>query len=222
MTCPNCGSNMRDGARICLECGEVVRAKVAPGSAVVADRIAGVPSWIALETEKARSIDMGAGRAPRFFAYALDCIILGMVIVPAYLFLTGGSLDATVSRDGSVDLNVRAWIGAWIIQALYAIVLPASELQATPGKKMVGLRIVNASTGQRANIGQTTIRAVAQALFLGGLPLVAFGMIAGSAVFPQLAILSLLLPITIPAALIILVGGGSSPWDAVAGTRVLE
>lgn len=221
MTCPNCGSNVRDGARMCLECGEVLRARVATGDRLVAAPVAGVPSWIAFDGETARSVDMPAGRAPRFFAYGLDCIIVGMVLVPLYLMLSREFITTSGTGDGRIDVDIPAWIGIWVVQALYAIVFPATSLQATPGKKLVGLRIVNAY-GDRPAIGQTAVRAVVQALFFGGIPLLALGMLLGAGVFPHLLVLALLLPITIPIALIVIVGGGSSPWDAVAGTRVLE
>lgn len=221
MTCPCCGSNFRDDARMCLECGEVIRARVASGERLVAAPVAGVPSWMALEAQAATGIDMPAGRAPRFFAYALDCIIVGMVLVPIYLMFSGEGIATPGTNGGTFDVDIPAWIGVWVIQALYAIVFPASKLQGTPGKKLVGLRIVDAR-GEPPNIGQSAVRAIAQALFFGGIPLLAFGMLLGAGAFPHLLVLAILLPITIPIALFILVGGGSSPWDAVAGTRVLE
>jgi len=206
---------------MCLECGEVIRARVASGERLVAAPIAGVPSWMALEGQVATGVDMPAGRAPRFFAYALDCIIVGMVLVPLYLMFSGELIATSGSENGKIDVDIPAWIGVWVIQALYAIVFPASKLGATPGKKLVGLRIVDAS-GERPNIGQSAVRAVAQALFFGGIPLLALGMLLGAGILPHLLVLAILFPITMPIALFILVGGGSSPWDAVAGTRVLE
>lgn len=221
MTCPSCGSNLRDGARMCLECGEVIRAKVASGERLVAAPVAGVPSWMALDGQAAQGVDMAAGRAPRFFAFALDAMIVGMVLVPLYLMFSGQFITTSGSENGKIEVDIPAWIGVWVIQAMYAIVLPTTKMQATPGKKLVGLRIVDGS-GQPPNIAQSAIRAVTQALFFGGIPLLALGMLLGAGVFPHLLIYLVLLPITVPIALIVLVGGGSSPWDAVAGTRVLE
>ena len=41
MDCSGCGSAMRDDARVCLSCGEVVRRKIAP-----ADRLQAVPAGV--------------------------------------------------------------------------------------------------------------------------------------------------------------------------------
>lgn len=209
MTCPNCGSKLRDEARVCLECGEVVRAKVAASARLAPESVAGVPGWMAFEGRKPAEVQIGAGRVPRFFAYALDSVILGMVIIPVYLALSGQTLELILRPDGTFDLNWPAWAAVWAIQAAYWVVLTSSKLQGTLGKKMVGLRVVSGDSFDPVGLPQSIIRFGVQLLFLGiALPLtvlvVPFAIVA------------------VPIALVIIVGGGSSPWDSVAGTRVIE
>ncbi len=209
MACPNCGSNLREGARVCLECGEVVRAKVEPSARLAPESVAGVPGWIAFEGRAPAEIQIGAGRVPRFFAYLLDSIILGLVVIPVYLAISGQSLDLVMKPDGTFEISWPAWIAVWAIQAAYWVVLTSSKLQGTLGKKMVGLRVVAGDSFDPIPLPQSVVRFAVQLVFLGvALPLtllvVPFAFIA------------------VPIALAIIVGGGSSPWDSVAGTRVIE
>ncbi len=209
MTCPACGSNLRDEARICLECGEVVRARIAASARLVPDAVAGVPSWIAFNGSEAAPTQIGAGRAPRFFAYALDSIILGLVVVPLYLAISGQSLDVTFRQNGTYTVDWLAWAVVWAIQAVYWTILTASSMQGTLGKKMAGLRVVSGTSFDRITLPQSIIRFAVQLVFLG-------------VALPLAALVVPFAPIPIAIALVIIVGGGSSPWDAVAGTRVIE
>ena len=221
MDCPGCGAKVREEARACLECGEIVRAKVAPGAAMAVERVAGVPFWLAFDGERDESAPLPAGRVPRFFAYALDALLLSLVLIPGYLLATGQSVSADFTRGGDVELNLAAWVGAWLLHAAYFIVLPATALQGTVGKKLVGLKVV-ATSGERATLVQTALRAVAQAGFFGGMWIAVLAMFLASGTSMLMALIALLAPLTFPIGLAIIVGGGSSPWDWVAGTKVVE
>src|SRR5690606_17055039 len=97
----------------------------------------------AFEDRTPTQIQIGAGRLSRFFAYALDSIFLGLLVVPVYLAISGQSLDLVLNPDGTLTISWPAWIAVWAIQAAYWVVLTSSNLQGTPGKKMVGLRVVS-------------------------------------------------------------------------------
>ncbi len=209
MNCPACGSSLREEARMCLECGEVVRARLSASARLVPAAVAGVPGWIALDGAEPEPIQIGAGRVPRFFAYALDSIILGILVVPLYLAISGQSLDIRLSQNGTYSVDWLAWAVVWAIQAVYWVVLTASSLQGTLGKKMAGLRVVSGTSFDRITLPQSITRFAVQLVFLG-------------VALPLACLVVPLAPIPIAIALVIIVGGGSSPWDAVAGTRVIE
>jgi uncharacterized RDD family membrane protein YckC len=208
VACPSCGSNMRDDARVCLGCGEIVRPKLQGERPLVAERVAGVPGWIALDGAVPKPVALGAGRLPRLLAYLVDSAVVGVGTVPLYLALSGTSPGSLFPESGFATIHWWAWAAIWAMQALYFVLFPASRFQATPGKMLFGM-CIRSTDGDQVNIVQALVRFAVQALFIGVL-------------MPLAATVALFGPIAVGIALVILVGGGSSPWDAVAGTKVVE
>lgn len=206
MECSACGSSMRNEARVCLACGEIVRKKVAASDRLTAVP-AGVPHWIAFDAPPAgQALFYPASRIQRTFAVLVDVVILGLV---GYLFgaATGGE-PARLNANGTVSYDLWLLIPLLAFNALYAIVFPATAWQGTPGKKLIGLRIVTPEHEQ-ISIFQSTAR--------WGCQLVCFGV-----VFPLAAMVALVGCIAVPIAFLILMGNGRSPWDAMAGTQVVD
>ncbi|MGH2607673.1 MAG: RDD family protein, partial [Tepidiformaceae bacterium] len=117
--------------------------------------------------------------------------------------LAGGRLPG-------LQINWLLLLLLFIPQAAYYIVFPASRWMATPGKRMLGLRVTDAS-GERLGLIQSTWRFACQAFILWILiPFAIFVVPAGI--------------IAVPIALVIVLAGkhDQSPWDMLAGTRVLE
>lgn len=206
MDCSGCGSAMRDDARVCLSCGEVVRRKIAP-----ADRLqavpAGVPHWIALDPPReAETLYYGASRLQRLLAALVDGLILGAVGL--LLSILMGGLGATLNDDGTVTFQWARLVVPLLVGAAYFMVFPVTSWQGTPGKKFIGLRIV---TLEHEPI--TLLQSVGR----WGAMQVCFGI-----VFPLAAMVALIGCVAVPVAFLILMGNGRSPWDAMAGTKVVD
>jgi uncharacterized RDD family membrane protein YckC len=215
MSCPSCGSTLRDDARICLACGEVIRARVAAGERL-APAAAGVPAWIAFEDRPREEVVYGAGRPARVLAAIIDGLILGG-FGWAVTVLSG---TAAVDADLHGNVTVHWWVLApiLVVQALYYSAFPASALQGTPGKKLLGLRITDLDD-QRLTIFQSALRYVFQkSWLLVVIPLTFIG-VSNS---PYAALLPLVAVIAMGVAFWMLCANGRSPWDWMAGTKVVE
>lgn len=206
MTCESCGSNLRGDARICLACGEPVRTRVAP-----ADRLqaapAGVPHWIAFDAPATTTpLAYPASRVQRIFAGAVDAMILAIPV--ALLLLATGGSAARVDDGGGVTFD---WLWSGILLGLsagYFIGFPASAWQATPGKRLLGLRIVTLEHEQLTLL-QSVARWFAQ-------------QVVFAVVVPLAMMVALFGVIAVPIAILILCGDGRSPWDRMAGTMVVD
>ncbi|MBK8559651.1 RDD family protein [Candidatus Amarobacter glycogenicus] len=133
MECGECGSSIRDEARVCLSCGEIVRRRVA-----AADRLqaipAGVPHWIAFDDPRGAEVGFyGASRVQRILAGLIDALILGAIAF-ALSFVVGREA-ATLNSDGTVTFDCARIVPFVALGAIYHIAFPASAWQATPGKK---------------------------------------------------------------------------------------
>ncbi|MGE3073984.1 MAG: RDD family protein [Dehalococcoidia bacterium] len=214
MECTACGSKMRDEARVCLSCGEVVRKKVAP-----ADRLevapAGVPHWIALDTSPRREVVLGAGRPARALALIFDATVLGLLGWALVAAIGGTSMRVTTEGEYHIDWWVAGPLLA--IQTAYFVIFPATKWQGTPGKRLVSLRIVDLDENP-INIIQSLVRYVFQQIWLVvGVPLTVLGVsFSPWALFPFVAV------IAVGVAFWMLCNNGRSPWDWMAGTKVVE
>ncbi len=211
---------MRDGARICLSCGEMVRTPVATGDRL-APAAAGVPSWIAFEPRHPNALTLyPAGRLQRIVAALVDGLVISVVAWIVGLAL--GEAVATVETRGGLEVeyavNWRALVPLLVFQCAYYVAFPATSLQGTPGKKLLGLRITTLEEGQ-LNIFQSAMRFVfQQAWLIVGVPLTLVGVSNSpwAGLFPFLAV------IATGVAFWVLCGNGRSPWDWMASTRVVE
>lgn len=214
MECPACGSNMRDEARVCLACGEVVRKKVA-----ATDRLevapAGVPYWIALESSRQPEVAVGAGRPGRALAFLVDATILGLIgwaVVAAF-----GETSMSVSPSGEYNIDWVVAAPLFVLQTAYFVVFPATKWQATPGKRLVGLTIVDLDARPITVVQSIARYGLQQGWLLIGVPLTIFGVsFSPWALFPFVAV------IAVAVAFWMLCTNGRSPWDWMARTKVVE
>lgn len=88
--------------------------------------------------------------ALRGLAFTFDLILVTVLVV--------GIGYAVIA----LDLPVPAWMGwiFYIVAGLYLGLLPATPLQATPGKRMVGLRLCDGA-GKRIGVLRAVVRLVA-------------------------------------------------------------
>ena len=111
-----------------------------------------------------------AGPLPRAGAYIVDLLIrLGVLILGGILLSLAGLAIGVRVASG---LTLLVW---FLMDWLYPVVFEAGRRGATPGKRLVGLRVVQA-TGSPITIGQAVVRNFLR--FIDGMPLFtyAFGM----------------------------------------------
>lgn len=92
-----------------------------------------------------------AGFWMRFVAFFIDNIILAIIIVPLLYLVYGKDyfvLKGDSAYAGTADVLIQ------IVFPLVAIVLFWVTKQATPGKMLFSMRIVNARTGGKPSVGQ--------------------------------------------------------------------
>lgn len=134
MFCTRCGTQNPETVQFCNRCGAVF----APVAAPVVPQFPYAGFWL------------------RFWAYLIDCLILGLLpvlisLIIAPLFFTGAA--------------ALALLGIWIFIVpvllaegwLYYALMESSSYQATLGKRTLGLKVTGMS-GERITFGTATIR----------------------------------------------------------------
>ena len=126
----------------------------------------GDPGLVAAEVPEATRFDY-AGPVPRFAAWLIDALLL---LLPITIWeitvesITGTPLEDLAVLDPTVGPDPNAiefllWLhgGAAVIRGLYWSAMESSRLQATLGKKLLGL-VVTDERGHRAPLQQTFVR----------------------------------------------------------------
>ena len=208
MECPACGSSMRDDQRICLACGELVKRRVAADDRLQAVP-AGVPAWIAFDATVATPSGayLGASRLQRIFAALIDGAILSAVSF-AIVALIGGEVVSTNDEGLVSEFDWMRIALLTAVGAAYSVVFPLTSWRGTPGKKVLGLEILSMDNEPLTFLQSFGRWLAFQVCFCVVLPLVAFIAVFGI--------------IAVPIAFLFLMGDGRSPWDAMAGTRVVS
>ncbi|TXK64582.1 RDD family protein [Alkalisalibacterium limincola] len=92
----------------------------------------------------------------RVGATVIDVIIILCITVPLTLMIYGFAYyDSTAIVAGPADILIN-----WIMPAV-AVILLWLKFQATPGKMVVGARVVDARTGATMTPGQAVVRYLA-------------------------------------------------------------
>ncbi len=104
-----------------------------------------------------------AGPLPRAGAYLIDFIIRGAIstVITVIVALSGIAVGGNVATG----LLLLFW---FLMDWLYPVVFESGKRGATPGKRIVGLRVVQAS-GSPVTIGQAVIRNFLR--FVDGMPM---------------------------------------------------
>ena len=101
----------------------------------------------------------------RFGAFLIDLLIIAIIIYPLLGMIYG---KAYFAEDAPFIRGPLDFLISWVAPAI-AIIMCWLFFQATPGKMIVGARIVDANTGAPASVGQYTGRYFSY--FLSMLPL---------------------------------------------------
>ncbi len=100
----------------------------------------------------------------RFFATVLDSLLLLCLIVPPLFYLYGWEyFQSTSLVVGPADFVI-----SWVLPVVFVFVFWMIK-QATPGKMLVGFKIVDAQTGGKPTLSQWIIRHLGY--FVSTLPL---------------------------------------------------
>lgn len=158
MLCPKCGGEFPDGAAFCPHCG----APVAKQEEVPAEPVQ--PAEASLR----RGRIVHAGFWLRFAAYLLDSILLGLT---AGVLILGPLLEhAGLSPDnpwilltGSSRQILAVQLLLIMVFWLYWALMESSPWQATFGKKVFGIRVIDLE-GQRISFARATGRYFAKIL----------------------------------------------------------
>ncbi len=217
MECPECRAPVREGHNFCMQCGALVGRLHAVAQNVMPER------WTAAHTarplkkpELADEYLGSASRIPRLIAWILDGMIIG---TPLSLLMAVLGLELITLEDPEwvggpprLHLNIGVLLLTASLQAAYYIVFPTTHWMGTPGKRIMTLRITDAS-GDRIGLVQSAWRYFCQAAIL--YVLVPFAMLTMPYGIGLIAV---------PIGLFYVLAAHheQSPWDMLAGTRVLE
>lgn len=92
-----------------------------------------------------------AGFWLRVAASVVDTVLVVLVTAPLLLAVYGKSYFT--STDTGAVKGIADFLIAWVLPAVAVIVFWHTR-QATPGKQLLGLRVVDARTGARLSLGQ--------------------------------------------------------------------
>lgn len=137
--CIYCGHQLEEGQQVCLNCGKIL--------------VSSDERQISKENSK-----VYAGFWIRFTAYIIDSMILGMIGFGVGLFL------GIASAVGSFKMpDLLATLLGSIIGWLYFAGLESSTNQATFGKMLLGIKVID-QTGNRISFARATARYFAKIL----------------------------------------------------------
>ena len=171
MFCSQCGAENADSAELCLRCGQPLAAPLAVPAVP-----AGGPSVFA-----------------NFWIRVGASLIDGVIIIGSMLLLMFVAMLSALMPPLMFLLLILIWIASIVGPWLYSALFESSAMQATPGKKAIGLKVTDLQ-GNRISFGRATGRYFAEWItgmtFLVGYVMVAFtqkrqslhDMIAGTVV----------------------------------------
>ncbi len=151
MNCSKCNAEIAETDSFCRTCGQPVGGSSGGGA-----------RWAGAASDAARRPVAYAGFWLRVVAYLVDSLVLG---IPLGIFLLGPLMQrAGISPDNTwellsgtsrqvVAINLMAAMAGWLYWAL----LESSAWQATPGKKLLGLRVTDLQ-GRRISFARASGR----------------------------------------------------------------
>lgn len=105
---------------------------------------------------------------PRVLAALIDTVVFLAITTPLLVAIYGW--DYFVGTDRPVIAGPADFVISWVFPTIATIVL-WRWIGATPGKRMIGARVVDDTTGGKLSVGQAVVRSLAY--ILSSLPLCA-------------------------------------------------
>ena len=160
--CPGCGCVTSTGALSCPRCSEKADVSARPAAALVSS------ASQATLTQTTRPEEVYASIWRRFCAALFDAFLASTILLPATVLLVW-VMEAYHSEIGLSEYKSRTAVGTaavllWIVCfGLYCASAESSVHQATPGKRLLKLKVVSTSHG-RLTFQQATGRYYAKFL----------------------------------------------------------
>jgi len=157
--CTKCGSEISPTTAFCATCGQAV-SSVVPALPSLSPVVVGLPAPMVPASASYGGV-VYAGFWLRFVAYLIDgiisCFAFVILLIPLFVLTGAGAALGKIISDGDVGDDLGAFLGAGFLLGFFGIILVVSWLyyalsessswQATPGKKILNLKVTDL-TGQ--------------------------------------------------------------------------
>jgi uncharacterized RDD family membrane protein YckC len=185
--CSKCGSEISSTTAFCSTCGQAISGLVpaTPSLSPVDPN-----QYAPVAPASYRGVEY-AGFWLRFVAYIIDGVISGLaflvLLVPLFILTGAGTALSKISSGEDISDDVATFLGLgflfgffgiiFLVSWLYHALSESSSWQATPGKKMLNLKVTDL-TGQPISFGRASGRFFAK-IVTGMIPLMIGYIIAG-------------------------------------------
>jgi uncharacterized RDD family membrane protein YckC len=164
--CPRCGKSVPDGAGFCPSCGASLTAAPAGAATAASSPMGGAPAAAAAMPSAGVAVPaLYGGFWRRLAAFVIDGVIINVVMSPFGLGLWGSISALSHATDldpqalaAIIAASMFVWLLRVIVTWLYGALFESSAWQATPGKKLLGLRVTDLD-GRRISFARATGRA---------------------------------------------------------------
>jgi len=169
--CSKCGSEISNATAFCPTCGQAVTVLVAPAPGSAPITSAPMPlAPIAPESAGYAGVAY-AGFWLRFVAFLIDGVISGIafviLLIPLFVLTGAGAALSRIGSGEDISDDVAAFLGIgfifgffgiiFLVSWLYYALSESSSWQATPGKKMLNLKVTD-MTGEPISFGRASGR----------------------------------------------------------------
>lgn len=155
--CQSCGAEAALSYKFCPRCGGTNFVGTAAKTSGVFSGAVSQPSASANTTRSTGSVMRYGSSWRRLAGYAIDQLIFASVLLPI-------DLIATALYEGSESsLEIASALFTVVLVWLYTALLESGKHQATLGKKLLGLRVVDMN-GSQLSFGKATLRFFAKTL----------------------------------------------------------
>lgn len=193
MYCSKCGSEISPSTAYCPTCGQTVPLSVptAPLPSLSPVSHESFPPAPMIPANASYGAVVYAGFWLRLVAYIIDgiisCLVFAILLVPLFVLTGAGAALGRIISQGDIGDDLSAFLGAGFILGFFGIILLVSWLyyalsessswQATPGKKILNLKVTDLA-GQPISFARASGRYFSK-IITGMIPLAIGYIMAG-------------------------------------------